>query len=148
MQTRGHWVSWSAHLNLNLEGLSNGNVKLVTPGRGQYWPQGQNRNILCRGPKDDATYLIWELRALRLLSSRCSKFQLSKPFFGPGDLIMQWTGTILTTFVDLDPSNIVAKFGQIWPSSFGEVVWKKLLTDDGRRTNDDPKSSPEVTQVS
>jgi len=35
--------------------------KIVTPGRGQFWPQGHNLNNFGRGPLDDAIYQIWML---------------------------------------------------------------------------------------
>ena len=42
--------------------------KLVTPGRGQFWPQGHNLNNLGRGPLDDAIY-IPNMKALGLVVS-------------------------------------------------------------------------------
>ena len=45
------------------------------------------------------------------------------PFFGPCDLVMQWTGTIYVTFVGDHPRIIPVKFHQNPPSgSGGEVV--------------------------
>jgi len=38
--------------------------KIVTPGRGQFWPQGFNLNNFGRGPLDDVIYQIWKLLAL------------------------------------------------------------------------------------
>jgi len=38
--------------------------KIVTPGQGQFWPQGNNLNNFGRGPLDGAIYQIWKLRAL------------------------------------------------------------------------------------
>jgi len=38
--------------------------KIVTPGRGQFWPQGDNLNNFGRGPLDDAIYQIWKPWAL------------------------------------------------------------------------------------
>jgi len=38
--------------------------KIVTPGRGQFCPQGHNLNNFGRGPLDDAIYQIWKLWAL------------------------------------------------------------------------------------
>jgi len=35
--------------------------KIVTPGRGQFWPQGHNLNNFGRGPLDDAIYQIRKL---------------------------------------------------------------------------------------
>ena len=40
------------------------NVKLLTPGRAHFWPQGYNLKTLGRGPLDDATYQISRLYAL------------------------------------------------------------------------------------
>jgi len=37
---------------------------IVTPGRGQFWPQGHNMNNFGRGSLDDAIYQIWKLWAL------------------------------------------------------------------------------------
>jgi len=38
--------------------------KIVTPGRGQFWPQGHNLNNFSRVPLDDAIYQIWKPWAL------------------------------------------------------------------------------------
>ena len=38
--------------------------KIMTPARGQFWPQGHNLNNFGRGPLDDAIYQIWKLWAL------------------------------------------------------------------------------------
>jgi len=38
--------------------------KIVTPGRGQFWPQGDNLNNFGRGPLDDAIYQILKHWAL------------------------------------------------------------------------------------
>jgi len=38
--------------------------KIVTPGRGQFWPRGHNLNNFGRGPLDYAIYQIWKLWAL------------------------------------------------------------------------------------
>jgi len=38
--------------------------KIVTPGRGQFWPQGHNLNNFGREPLDDAIYQIWKPWAL------------------------------------------------------------------------------------
>ena len=38
--------------------------KIVTPGQGQFWPQGHNLNNIVRGPLDNAIYQIWKLWAL------------------------------------------------------------------------------------
>jgi len=38
--------------------------KIVTPGRGQFWPQGDYFNNFGKGPLDDAIYQIWKLWAL------------------------------------------------------------------------------------
>jgi len=38
--------------------------KIVTPGAGSFWPQGQNLNNLGRGPLDDASYQICKPWAL------------------------------------------------------------------------------------
>ena len=38
--------------------------KIVTPGRGQFWPQGHNLNNFGRGPLDDTISQIWKLWAI------------------------------------------------------------------------------------
>jgi len=38
--------------------------KIVTPGRGQFWPPEAYLNNFGRGPLDDAIYKIWKLWAL------------------------------------------------------------------------------------
>jgi len=38
--------------------------KSVTPGRGQFWPQGDILNNFGRGPLDDSIYQIWKLWAM------------------------------------------------------------------------------------
>jgi len=38
--------------------------KIVTLGRGHFWPKGHNLNNFGRGPLDDTIYKIWKLWAL------------------------------------------------------------------------------------
>ena len=54
-------------------------VKLVTPGVGQIWPQGYNLGNLGRTPLDKATCKIWQAYALWLGTGRFLKFSLYNP---------------------------------------------------------------------
>jgi len=83
--------------------------KIVTPGRGQFWPQEHNLNNFGRGPLDDAIYQIW----------RFLKIAFWKPIFWPRDLLKQPTGTVWTTLIGIIP----VKFGQNPISGYrGDVV--------------------------
>jgi len=120
----------------------------VTPGRGQFWPQGHNFNKFGRGPLDDVIYQ--NMKALGLVVSdkkifgNCIlKIAFWKPTFWPSDLHMQPSGTVWTTLVEEHPGIIPVKFGQNPISGFrGEDVQGKKFTHDGRRTNAGHNSSP------
>ena len=57
--------------------------KIVTPGRGQFWSQGENLNNFGTEPLDDAIYQIWKPWALWFQTRRYLKIALWKPFFTP-----------------------------------------------------------------
>jgi len=98
--------------------------KIVTPRRGQFWPQGHNLNNFVRGPLDDAIYQIWKLWALYFQTWRFLKIAFWKPIWWPRDLHMQPIRTIWTILVEDYPGTIPVDFGQITISGSREdVVW-------------------------
>jgi len=98
----------------------------VTPGLGQFRPQGHNLNNFGRGPLDDATYQIWKLCALWFQTRRFLKIAFWKPIFWPCYLLMQPTETVWTTL-------IVKMFTH---------DARRTTHDDGRRTKAGHNSSP------
>ena len=99
IKTRGSNRPWVADLRkkvkgqLPISGSSNDVVwsfpyiiqcKIVTPGRGQFWPQGHNLNNYGRGPLDDAN-IYTNMKALGLVVSDKNIFEncILKNLFWP-----------------------------------------------------------------
>ena len=88
--------------------------KIVTPRRGQFWPQGHNLNNFGRGPLDDAIY-IPNMKALNLVVSDKKIFEncISKTYF-----LTPWP-TYATNWNNLN------NFGRGPPRDHSCEVWSK-----------------------
>jgi len=96
--------------------------KIVTPGRGRFWPQEHYLNDFGRGHLDDVIYQIWKLWALLLSTRRFLKIKFWTPIFWPIDLLVQPTGTL----IGKHPWDHSCEVCLIPISSLkGEVVWIK-----------------------
>ena len=115
-------------------------------GHGQFGSQGLDRQDLCRGPLNIATYKIYKLWTSCFQRRRFFKFfshfkSMGSIYRHGGHLDLRIV-TIFTNFQFPFNTRLHIKLEEIWPRGFrGEVVQMCEWTDNGRRTENDHNSS-------
>ena len=105
--------------------------KLVTPGQGQFWPQGHHKNKLGRGQLADATYQISKHYFFLFQRRKILKFSFFVPMFQtcdtPGRASFDPRSIIWTILVEVHYKMLHTKYQSSAPSSFREDKFQSFL---------------------
>ena len=94
----------------------------MTPGTGQFWPQGLHMNKIDTGPQGDATYNISKFSAIQY-QRRIMNFSFFVPMFKlrpQGGANFDPMGILWTNLVDVHKEMPYTKYQIFTPSSFRE----------------------------